>query len=315
MRARELNRMLTQVSTLTTRQREVLLQVLQGQTEEDAALAVVQSCQGGHPHCPHCQGVRLVRNGQASGLQRYKCADCSKTFNALTGTPLARLRHKAKWLAQADVLNQGLSVHQAAQSMDVAPSTAFRWRHRFLQIPKSHKTGYLQGVVEADETYFLRSYKGQKVHGRVRRRRGGRAAKRGTSAEYVPVLVARDRSGATTDFILAAPDKVNILAALAPVLPPDAILCSDGGGALAKTAEHLGIEHHGLNLSKGVRVQGPWHIQNVNAYHSRLKHWIHRFKGVATSYLDSYLGWFRALDRSAQNHGQPAPMLKLALGL
>lgn len=312
MRNRELNRMLTQVSTLTSKQREVLLQVLQGRTALDAVLATVQSRP---PHCPHCEGVRIVHNGQASGIQRYKCRDCAKTFNALTGTPLARLRHKAKWLTQAEVLNQGLSVHQAAQVLNVAPSTAFRWRHRFLQLPKNHKVRGLQGVVEADETYFRRSLKGQTVRGRARRRRGGRAAKRGTStAEYVPVLVARDRAGATTDFILQAPDKANVLAALASVLPPDAVLCSDGGGALAKAAEHLGLEHHALNMTKGQRVRGPWHIQNVNAYHSRLKHWIHRFKGVATSYLASYLGWFRALDRSAQNRRQPASMLNLALG-
>jgi hypothetical protein len=34
------------------------------------------------------------------------------------------------------------------------------------------------------------------------------------------------------------------------------------------------------------------------AYDSRLKTWIRRFNGVATKYLDSYLGWFRTLDRS-----------------
>lgn len=234
MRTRELNRMLTQVSAMTSKQRQVLLHALQGQTTADAVLATVQSAS---LHCPHCESVRIVHNGQASGLQRYKCRDCAKTFNGLTGTPLARLRHKAKWLTQADVMNQGLSVHQAAQVLEVAPSTAFRWRHRFLQLPKTHKARALQGVVEADETYFRRSFKGQTVRGRARRRRGGRAAKRGTStAEYVPVLVARDRAGATTDFILEAPDKANVLAALAPVLAADVVLCSDGGGALAKAS-------------------------------------------------------------------------------
>ena len=312
MRTRELNRMMTQVSALTTKQREVLLQALQGQTDLDAVVATVQSRP---PHCPHCEGVRIVHNGQASKVQRYKCRDCARTFNALTGTPLARLRHKAKWLAQADVLSQGLSVHQAAHVLEVAPSTAFRWWHRFLQLPKNHKAHGLQGVVEADETFFRRSFKGQTVRGLAPRRRGGRAARRGTSpTQYVPLLVARDRSGATTDFILAAPGTVHTLAALESVLPRDAVLCSDGGGALAKAAEHLELEHHALTLSKGLRVLGPWHIQNVNAYPSRLKHWIHRYKGVATSYLASYLGWFRALDRSAQNRGQPAPMLNLALG-
>ena len=55
--------------------------------------------------------------------------------------------------------------------------------------------------------------------------------------------------------------------------------------------------HQPVNLSKGQRVRGAWHVQNVNAYQSRLKQWLRRFNGVASSYLANYLGWFRALDR------------------
>lgn len=119
----------------------------------------------------------------------------------LTATPLARLRHKDKWERQAQVLRQGLSVHQAAQTLVEVSSTAFRWRHRFLQLAQGVEAQVLQGVVEADETYFLRSSKGQRVQARKARHRGGGAAKRGLSDEREPVLVARDRSGATADFI------------------------------------------------------------------------------------------------------------------
>jgi len=92
------------------------------------------------------------------------------------------------------------------------------------------------------------------------------------------------------------------------------VLCTDCSGSLGAAAKHLGVEHHALNLSRGERVQGAWHIQNANAYHARLKNWIRRFNGVASSYLASYLGWFRALDRSAQARRQPAPFLALAVG-
>ena len=72
----------------------------------------------------------------ADGLQRYKCRACGKTFNALTGTPLARLRHKSKWLEQTRAMPDGLTVHRAAAFLGVVPSTAFRWRHRFLGVPR-----------------------------------------------------------------------------------------------------------------------------------------------------------------------------------
>jgi transposase-like protein len=133
--------------------------------------------------CPHCGEHRIVRNGVADWLQRYKCHACGKTFNALTGTPLARLRHKGKWLDQAQALADGLTVKRAAEHLNVAPSTAFRWRHRFLAVPRSVKPNALAGVAKIEETYVLESFKGQKVVGRKARKRGGSAAKPGLSGE------------------------------------------------------------------------------------------------------------------------------------
>jgi hypothetical protein len=46
----------------------------------------------GKQSCPDCGGNRCHRSGHANGLQRYRCAACRRSFNALTGTPLARLR-------------------------------------------------------------------------------------------------------------------------------------------------------------------------------------------------------------------------------
>jgi hypothetical protein len=55
------------------------------------------------------------------------------------------------------------------------------------------------------------------------------------------------------------------------------------------------------------------HINNVNAYHGRLKQWLSRFNGVATKNLPNYLGWRRALEAWG---GQLAPPngIKGALG-
>ena len=63
-------------------------------------------------------------------------------------------------------------------------------------------------------------------------------------------------------------------------------------------------------MSRGRRVRGPWHVPSVNAYVSRLRGLMQRFKGVAAKYLGSYLGWFRLLDRS----GPMGPQDALVLG-
>jgi transposase-like protein len=194
-----MSRLMKMTTRLTPVQRAVLLTRLQMCDERERAVAVVQQRQAHKPACPGCSATLVVRNGQADGLQRYKCRACSVSFNALTGTPLARLRYRERWLAQCAALQDGLSVRKAAAQLDVHRTTAFRWRHRFLQCPATIKDLAMRGVVEADETYVLESFKGQRVAlagaGRPSRRRGGKARKRGLSREQIPILVLRARTG------------------------------------------------------------------------------------------------------------------------
>jgi len=55
--------------------------------------------------------------------------------------------------------------------------------------------------------------------------------------------------------------------------------------------------------------QGPYHIQNVNGYHSWLHEFIRRFKGVATKYLDNYLFYFNLMNDGSRSRIE---LLKLA---
>jgi transposase-like protein len=318
MRRWKLSEMVGAIEAMTWVQRCELLDRLKALQAEEQARGIVEERLWAQRSCPHCHGWYVVRNGQARGLQRYKCRGCDRTFNALTGTPLARLRYRHRWLDQTQALIDGVSITRAAQLLHVARSTAFRWRHRFLALPRAIKAGELGGIVEADETCWLKSCKGQRQRVRQEhrkgRRRGGRASRRGMSGEQDVVLVVRDRSGATTDQIVQSLDTAHLAAVLQPVLAVDAVLCTDGSNALAAAARHIGVEHHAINASAGEHARGPWHINNVNGYHGRLKTWMRRFNGVASSYVRNYLGWFRALDRFSATGLQPSTLLALAIG-
>jgi transposase-like protein len=87
--------------------------------------------------CPHGQCETSVSRGQANGLRRFCCTACGKTVNALTGTPLARLRKKELWLNFGEALSEGGTVKERAERCGVAPSTTFRWRHRVLRAAKA----------------------------------------------------------------------------------------------------------------------------------------------------------------------------------
>jgi hypothetical protein len=172
----------------------------------------------------------------------------------------------------------------------------------------------LHGITEADETYLLESDKGQRKLGRKARKRGGHATKRGISNEQVCVLVARDRSGQTLDFVagFGPLTKARLADALKPAMDADILLVSDANPAYRAFCNAEGISHEAVNLSQGQRVNGAYHVQNVNAYHSRFAVWLERFHGVATKYLPNYLGWRRAFEQHSQV--TPEMLLNAALG-
>jgi transposase-like protein len=293
------------VERLSDEQRTALGRALAAASGEPEAIRLVERAFAAAPRCPHCGAERLQRWGHASGLRRYRCRACRKTFNALTGTSLARLRKKACWLRYGEALAAGMTLAEAAAHCGVHLTTSFRWRHRFLRAPAAAREA-LGGVVEADETFFRRSHKGSRRWRRgdappERRphRRGERASKRGLSAEQVPALIARDRAGHTVDAVLPDLGAEAITTVLAPVVAGDAVLCSDGAEAYAAFAAGRGLHHEPVNLAAGVRVRDGA-FQNVNAYHGRLKGWMGRFNGVATRYLPNYLGWRRTLERTAE---------------
>jgi transposase-like protein len=260
-------------------------------------LALIEQAAQGRP-CPHCHCSHQQRCGSANGLQRFRCCGCRRTHNALTGTPLARLRKRAHWLSFLQCVLESRTVRDSALVTGVHRTTSFRWRHRFVAAAARDRPEGLSGIVEVDETYRLESQKGSRHLDRPPRRRGGVASQRGINREHDCLLVARDRTGQTLDFHtgrgpVSAPQ---LHVHLGPVLTHDVLLVSDAANAYRGFAREAHITHKAVNVAAGGRVRGAIHIQNVNAWHSRFKSWLARFRGVASRYLANYSGWQRLLD-------------------
>lgn len=311
MDAKDFAALLRSTQTLSRAQRHKLMGALEAAASGDEVVALVNSKMD-EPGvaCPYCFASDPYRWGCKDAVQRYRCRACSKTFMPLTGTPLARLRHREAWLRFAQAMVDGLSVRKAAAAANIHRTTSFRWRHRMLADAAHLKDTEMSGIVEADETFFLESFKGSKAWAKAARglavvppraaprKRGGVASKRGISYEQVPVLVVRDRTGKHFDAVLRVVDKHTMGVLLPQLLAPDVVLCTDGAGVYKSVAKDHALAHEPLNHKGGTRVkQRVFHIQNVNAYDSRLKAWMARFRGVATKNLFSYLGWRRLLDR------------------
>ena len=115
--------------------------------------------------CLHCGAGGLLRWGETrTGLRRFRCKTCRRTFSSATGTAAARLRLPEKFhLAVEDMLGPApSSCRVLAERLGVDKMTVWRWRMRVLAALEGVGATAIGGVVEADEKLFRESRKGSR---------------------------------------------------------------------------------------------------------------------------------------------------------
>ena len=107
--------------------------------------------------CGHCGSGRFVRRGfTANGIQRYRCLECGRTFNVLTGTVFDN--HKlplTEWLGfLLDVFGFG-SLNLASKGNRNSINTTRYWKDKvFLLLDGSQEGTMLGGTVWIDEKFY-----------------------------------------------------------------------------------------------------------------------------------------------------------------
>jgi transposase-like protein len=265
------------------------------------------------PHCHHREPKGIVKYGVRKGIQWYKCKPCGGTFSGLTGTLWSRTKKEFHvWKKFFKCMMEGYSVRKAALVCNINRNTAWVWRHKILDALTQYQNnqGRMKGIVEADDTFFSLSYKRSKPMGREAHKRGTPATKPGTSKEKVCVSCAVDRSGYFYSRVsaLGRSTAKALQRVFRKRISKRAIVCTDNDRAYIKFAKRSQFQH--IRVPNGIRLLGTYHVQNINAYHSRLKHFASRFKGMATKYLNNYLVWFNLIQEGGRNR---TTLLKLAV--
>lgn len=286
------SRITNALSNLSVELRRELRARIEEMDDAETTRLMIETFGLGAKMCPHCGGAERHRHGSSCGLQRYLCLGCGRTYNALTGSPLARLKHRNCWLKYAFALSVQMTVRQAAEYCNIAKNTSLHWRHRLTDALVRSQSERLSGIIEADEIFFRDNHKGTRRLNRPAFRRGTPAVGAGQKQRLTTVLVARDRSRATLVQRLAAHSQEELHKVLRKAVAKDAVLCTDGYGYFETFAQKHDLKHWRLVAKRRERVKhGAFHIQNVNAFASNLKVWMQKFRGVATKHLQKYLNW------------------------
>lgn len=300
------------ITNLTLEQRTTLYEHLESQKiiDEVKINSIVKVCEseGLHQRCPHCHSSKFIKYGNYKDRQRYQCKICKRTFNELTGTAWHYIHDHAKFKQYFECMAQQLSLRAAADKVSICLTTSFYWRHKILIAFEKADLKPLKGHIEADDTFVLVSYKGDKLQQlktqRDSRKRGGKAKKTGISSEQACIVAACD-SQKNTILKLTGTGRLTknmVFNALQGVIRKQrvhkTIFVTDRHNAYTAFAKTKRLNHQTVATSYGqyVNTKG-FHIQSVNSLHSRLKKWTRKFNGVATKYLQNYLNYFRLWDK------------------
>jgi hypothetical protein len=215
----------------------------------------------------------------------------------LTGTPAAYSKRIAMWAEHCECMRGRLTLRKIAARLEIALSTAFRWRHVTLDYARSNDRTMLQGEIELDHLRLAYSEKGSRQLKRPPRKRGARCKDPFLlSTPRVNVVSAWARSDRGYSRLVdsqtyGADDLREVL--LPRIRTPATIISRRGPmssqAVLAKAA--------GASFRWVQREEMPgYHTRNVGAFQRRLVAFLRPFCGVATKYLENYLKWHRLMD-------------------
>ena len=267
---------LAMIELLPEGDREAIRVALGSAPSEQAVLDALDGLVGPDKKCPYCATTGAEKWGRSAKLRRYRCKACGKTFNALTGTPLAKLKHRGKWLDMATSISQGESLTKCQERCGIDRKTALRWRHRMLgTAARRTKSTKLGGTTEMDTTFVRESRKGSrtKEEGKPPRKRGGPKG----GGKLLPVLMAVQRGGDMMAALLRSEDATAVRYAIGDVLARGAVIVTDSAKNFGKTFRRMGVHHEKVNIAKHQRVRGPYHVQTINGLHARFKQFMARF--------------------------------------
>ena len=268
-------------------------------------------------NCPHCNSFNIKKNGHKGLIQRFLCKDCSKSFTSRNNTiTFSSKKSFATWKKYIDCMINGFTVRNSAEICGINKDTAFIWRHKILDALQNMASDVkLDGIVEADETFFAISFKGNHkkstsfVMPRKAHKRGKQTHLRGLSHEKVCVPCAVNRNGLSIAKItnLGKVGSKDIHNAFDNRISANSILCTDDTRAYNDFANTNSLEL--IKLKTGKSKSGIYHIQHINSYHSMLKNFMIRFHGVATKYLNNYLIWHNFLNYAKESYAEKTTIL------
>lgn len=262
-----------------------ILKLVRTYGTQDACISYLEKLKwDNEPICPYCNSQK---SSKRKGEYRHNCHQCNSSFSVLVGTIMESTKVTLpKWFAaMALMLNakKGLSSLQLSRDIGVNKNTAWYMQKRIRQI-MSDDDNFLQGIIEADETYIG----GSLVNKHEKEKKLKQYHKTGMNHK-TPVLGMVERNGKIIVKVLNKAWGKEIKPLLKNSVDVNSVIVTDGFGGY-KDLNKSFKKHVILNHSKKIRRIGKYHTNTIEGFWSMLKRAIvGQFHRLTNRYLQSYI--------------------------
>jgi transposase-like protein len=288
----ETNKFIQQFASLSYDAQQDLLHKLKNTLSESKPILSHRKISS---ECIYCKSVKVYKHGKySSGAIKYRCQECKKCFNALTGTSIHYIKKKELWDRFIGLMIDSKSIRHIAAELELSTKTVFEWRHKVLSSFEKIFIKEFNGEVEIDPIYFRFNQKGRKSNLIDTGRKF-----RGISKQQATVLLTMDRNK-VYDFQLVKFGKL-YEKDLEKVIDKSKfnkvkVVYSDSERCIINYFQGLQINHKTFVAKEG-HGKGKLHVNTLNNTKARLSGWIdYHFNSVSTKYLKNYLNWFAVLE-------------------
>ena len=235
----------------------------------------------GRPVCPYCETADRIQLRYLEGY--YRCLTCKSDFTVRTGTIMERSHVPLnKWLYAMYLLTtsrKGVSSLQLAKEIGMTQKTAWFLLHRLREAcgkgNGNDQSGFLAGIIEADETYVGGKEGNKHAHKKIHAGRG--------AVGKIAVLGMRERGGRVKGKVIKNTGAEEIQTEVAKSVAPGSILCTDEHGAYRGMGQYPQFV---VNHSVKEFVNGMAHTNGIESVWAVLKR---GFYGVYHSFSGKHL--------------------------
>jgi len=240
--------------------------------------------------CAFCKNEKFKKSGYTrSGVQRYKCVSCGKTFTPTTGTIFDEHRISiSEWTEYCLNLFRHVSITADSWNNKNAFKTSRYWLEKlFLTLEEIQNNVVLSGKVWLDETFY--TVRSSDV---VRKENGSKLS--GISQNQICIGVATDKKQSVLHVVsIGRASQKQIFETFKNHIEPASVLIHDKETSHRKLVKELSLKSTVYSSKELKRLPDNENPMNpVNRVHFVLKAFLNAHSGFDRKYIQGYLNLF-----------------------